>query len=80
MTMDQQALLVENRVKILEKEEHRMSKKIREAMRQAEKMDMIREEQNRRYEMMQEFRAHQEWETDQQRARNNEAKSLTHLK
>ena len=42
--MDQQALLVENRVKILEKEEQRMSKKIREAMRQAEKMDMIREE------------------------------------
>ena len=35
-----------------------MNKKIREAMRQAEKMDAIREEQNKRYERMQEFRAH----------------------
>ena len=43
-TMDQQARSVENRVKILEKEEERMNKKIREAMRQAEKMDTIRQE------------------------------------
>ena len=75
MTMDHQAQLVENRVKILEKEEQRMNKKIREAMRQAEKMDAIREEQNRRYEKMQEFRAHQEWETEMQRLKNQETKA-----
>jgi hypothetical protein len=44
--------LVENRVRILEKENERMNKKIREAVRQAEKMDAIREEQNKRYQMM----------------------------
>lgn len=52
-----------------------MNKKIREAMRQAEKMDSIREEQNRRYQKMQEFRAQQEWDTEQQRLRNIESKA-----
>jgi len=47
--MDNQALLVENRVRILEKENDRMNKKIREAVRQAEKMDAIKDEQNKRY-------------------------------
>lgn len=52
-----------------------MNKKIREAMRQAEKMDSIREEQNRRYQKMQEFRAQQEWDTEQQKLRNIESKA-----
>lgn len=38
-----EAQLVENRVKILEKEEERMLKKINEARRQAEKMEIIRD-------------------------------------
>lgn len=38
--MDDQAMLVENRVKILEKEEQQMNKKIREAVRQTERMEM----------------------------------------
>ena len=48
---------MENRVRILEKENERMNKKIREAVRQAEKMDAIREEQNKRYTRMQELKA-----------------------
>lgn len=47
-----------------------MNKKIREAVRQAEKMDAIREEQNKRYTRMQELRAFQQWETEQQRMKN----------
>lgn len=62
--------MVENRVRILEKENERMNKKIREAVRQAEKMDAIREEQNKRYTRMQQLKAHHEWETEQQRMKN----------
>ena len=51
-----------------------MNKKIREAVRQAEKMDAIREEQNKRYTRMQQLKAHHQWETEQQRLKNQEAK------
>lgn len=57
-----------------------MNKKIREAMRQAEKMDAIREEQNRRHEMMLEFRTHQEWETECQKMKNYDLKAQSKAK
>lgn len=57
-----------------------MNKKIKEAMRQAEKMDAIREEQNRRYQNMQEFRALQDWETENQRAKNMESKAQSGMR
>lgn len=74
MTMDTQAQLVENRVRILEKENERMNKKIREAVRQAEKMDAIREEQNKRYQEMQELKAQQAWDVEQQKMKNQDSR------
>lgn len=72
--METQAQLVENRVRILEKENERMNKKIREAVRQAEKMDAIREEQNRRYQDMQELKAQQAWDVEQQKMKNQDSR------
>ena len=50
--MKNEALLTENRVRILEKEEARMMKKIKEARRQADKLKACRDEANRRYHEM----------------------------
>eukprot|EP00356_Strombidium_inclinatum_P007726 CAMPEP_0170500454 /NCGR_PEP_ID=MMETSP0208-20121228/34904_1 /TAXON_ID=197538 /ORGANISM="Strombidium inclinatum, Strain S3" /LENGTH=73 /DNA_ID=CAMNT_0010778503 /DNA_START=223 /DNA_END=444 /DNA_ORIENTATION=+ len=54
-----EAMLVENRVKVLLKEEERMMKKIGDARKQAEKMQQTREENDNHYRVMLEFREKQ---------------------
>lgn len=56
ITTQVEAQLVENRVKVLEKEEERMMKKINEARKQAHKMEEMREERNSHYMNMVEFK------------------------
>lgn len=56
MNANHEATLIENRVRVLAKEEEKMMKKIREARRQAQKMEDTRNEQNERYARMVEFR------------------------
>ena len=51
-----EAQLVENRVKVLEKEEERMMKKINEARRQAHKMEATREANNQHFIEMAELK------------------------
>lgn len=51
-----EAQLVENRVKVLQKEENKMLKKIDDARQQAEKMAQTREASDSRYKFMMEFR------------------------
>jgi hypothetical protein len=51
--------LVENRVKVLQKEEERMIKKIEEARKQALKMAETHEASNQRYNFMMQFRLKQ---------------------
>jgi hypothetical protein len=56
MNTDHEAQLIENRVRILKKEEEKMLKKINEARRQANKLSETRDMQNERYARMVEFR------------------------
>ena len=59
-----EAKLVENRVKVLQKEEERMLKKIEEARKQANKMEETREANNSRYKFMMEFRMKQAFDNE----------------
>lgn len=61
-------------MRILERENERMNSKIREAVRQAEKMNSIKDEQDRRYQMMMDFKATQQWKVEQQKMKNQESK------
>ena len=59
-----EARLVENRVKVLEKEEERMMKKVNEARKQAQKMAETREERNSHYINMVEFKLKRKFDND----------------
>ena len=59
-----EARLVENRVKVLEKEEERMMKKVNEARKQAQRMAETREERNSHYINMVEFKLKRKFDND----------------
>jgi len=59
-----EARLVENRVKVLEKEEERMMKKVNEARKQAQRMAETREERNSHYMNMVEFKLKRKFDND----------------
>ena len=70
MNAEFEANIVENRVKVLLKEEERMIKKIDEARRQAQKMIEMKEMQNERYLKMVEFKIKKEADEVAQRQKN----------
>ncbi len=70
MNAEIEANIVENRVKVLLKEEERMIKKIDEARRQAQKMIEMKEMQNERYLKMVEFKIKKEADEEAQRQKN----------
>ncbi len=70
MNAEFEANIVENRVKVLLKEEERMIKKIDEARRQAQKMIEMKEMQNERYLKMVEFKIKKEADEEAQRQKN----------
>ena len=70
MNAEFEANIVENRVKVLLKEEERMIKKIDEARRQAQKMIQMKEMQNERYLKMVEFKIKKEADEEAQRQKN----------
>ena len=69
-----EALAAENRVRILMKEEDRMLKKIEEARKQAQKLQLAREASDQKYKQMQEFREKQKADEDLKREQNIKTK------
>lgn len=71
--------MVENRVKVLQKEEERMIKKIEEARKQAMKMAETHEANNSRYRFMMQFRLKQNFDNEMLKQRNAQMKSTRNI-